>query len=37
MDPSVHIVFATSQLQDRINDATRERRGRRVRSTRPVR
>jgi hypothetical protein len=35
MDSAVHIVFATTQLQDRINEATRERRGRRVRSVRP--
>jgi hypothetical protein len=37
MDSSVHIVFATTQMQDRMNEAARERRGRRVRSARPVR
>jgi hypothetical protein len=37
MDSTVHIVFATTQLQDRIGAATRERRGRRVRTLRPQR
>jgi|KBSSwiStaDraftv2_1062776.scaffolds.fasta_scaffold845533_1 hypothetical protein len=37
MDSTVHIIFATTQMQDRISEATRERRGRRVRSTRPQR